>query len=130
MNIVEKFCGHFVNVAFVCIWAISAMLATVTLLGDNVIQAEVAVKHAKSAGGMFRAVAQPDVQWKLQQLQDLGNHIARASVSLCEADARMSEIARSGEFTTETGELILSAARAAKSEISAARTAILLPRKK
>ncbi|ETN79757.1 rogdi-like family protein [Necator americanus] len=107
-----------------------ALKATVTLLGDNVIQAEVAVKHAKSAGGIFRAVAQPDVQWKLQQLQDLGNHIARASVSLCEADVRMSEIARSGEFTSETGELILSAARTAKSEISAARTAILLPRKK
>ncbi|RCN24613.1 hypothetical protein ANCCAN_29689 [Ancylostoma caninum] len=48
-----------------------ALKATVTLLGDNVIQAEVAVKHAKSAGGMFRAVAQPDVQWKLQQLQVL-----------------------------------------------------------
>ncbi|VDL73209.1 unnamed protein product [Nippostrongylus brasiliensis] len=107
-----------------------ALKAYVTLLGDNVIQAEVAVKHAKSPGGVFRGVAQPDVQWKLQQLQDLGNHIARASSWVCEVDARMSEIAQSRQFTAETGDLLLSAARAIKGEICAARTAIVLPRKK
>lgn len=41
----------------------------VTLLGDNVIQAEVAFKHVKSPGGTYRGTAHPDVQWKLQQLQ-------------------------------------------------------------
>uniref|UniRef100_A0A183GGM4 Coiled-coil domain containing 52 n=1 Tax=Heligmosomoides polygyrus TaxID=6339 RepID=A0A183GGM4_HELPZ len=100
------------------------------LLGDNVIQAEITVKHAKSTGGVYRGVAQPDVQWKLQQLQDLGNHIARASTQLCEADARMLELSHSRQFTTESGELILSAARSVKDEICAARTAIVLPRKK
>lgn len=104
--------------------------ATVALLGDNVIQAEVAIKHQKTPGGVFRAVAQPDVQWKLQQLQDLGNHIARASVSLCDVQQQMKEITGGQMFNSCTGDLILSAALSIKEEISSARSAILLPRKR
>ncbi|KAK6051802.1 rogdi-like family protein [Cooperia oncophora] len=107
-----------------------ALKAYVTLLGDNVIQAEVVYKSPKSPGGVSRSVAQPDVQWKLQQLQDLGNHIARASVQSCEVDARLAELSQSRKFTLETGELILSAARQIKEEILIARAAIVLPRKK
>lgn len=51
----------------------------VTLLGDNVIKAEVNIKHAKMPGGVFRSNAQPDVQWKLQQLQVCRMY----SVSVC-----------------------------------------------
>lgn len=29
-------------------------------------------------GGVYRATAQPDVQWKLQQLQDANNYWAQA----------------------------------------------------
>ncbi|VDM58609.1 unnamed protein product [Angiostrongylus costaricensis] len=107
-----------------------ALKANVTLLGDNVIQAEVAIRHPKASGGMFRAIAQPDVQWKLQQLQDLGNHITRASKLLFEADRRLFELSQSEQFTLESGELVLSAAKAARTEISAARNAIVLPRRK
>ncbi|KAK6026154.1 hypothetical protein OSTOST_07927 [Ostertagia ostertagi] len=107
-----------------------ALKAYVTLLGDNVIQAEIILKNPKSAGGVFRAVAQPDVQWKLQQLQDLGNLIARASTQSCEVDARLAELSQSRKFTMETGDLIISAARDIKDEISSARAAIVLPRKK
>ncbi|XGW18615.1 hypothetical protein V3C99_002879 [Haemonchus contortus] len=107
-----------------------ALKAYVTLLGDNVIQAEIILKNAKSAGGVFRAVAQPDVQWKLQQLQDLGNHIARVSEQACEVDARLAEISQARKFSLESGELLLSAARTMKDEILAARTTIILPRKK
>ncbi|KAK5975306.1 Protein rogdi [Trichostrongylus colubriformis] len=107
-----------------------ALKAYVTLLGDNVIQAEIVLKHAKSTGGVFRAVAQPDVQWKLQQLQDLGNHIARATSQACEVDERLAELSQYRKFSMETGELILSAAREIKDELCAARTAIVLPRKK
>ncbi|KJH52473.1 hypothetical protein DICVIV_01319 [Dictyocaulus viviparus] len=103
--------------------------AYITLLGDNVIQAEVTIRNSKSSGP-FRTVAQPDVQWKLQQLQDLGNFIARASRTLCEADKRLSELANSQQLAFEHGELVLSAARDAIADISAARNAIVLPRKK
>ncbi|KAJ1363467.1 hypothetical protein KIN20_023340 [Parelaphostrongylus tenuis] len=104
--------------------------ANVTLLGDNVIQAEVAIRHSKAAGGIFRAIAQPDVQWKLQQLQDLGNHIARASKLLFEADLRIFGQCHSDQFTQESGELVLSASKAVRTEICAARNAIVLPRRK
>uniref|UniRef100_A0A1I7X2Z5 KH_dom_type_1 domain-containing protein n=1 Tax=Heterorhabditis bacteriophora TaxID=37862 RepID=A0A1I7X2Z5_HETBA len=104
--------------------------ATVTLLGDNVIQAEVVIKHAKTAGGVFRAVAQPDIQWKLQQLQDLGNHISRATVALCDLERHMKDLGANGQFGLESGELILCSARSIKEEITAARSAILLPRKR
>lgn len=107
-----------------------ALKANVTLLGDNVIQADVAIRHSKSAGGVFRAVAQPDVQWKLQQLQDLGNHITRASKLLFEADLRIFGQCHYDQFTMESGELVLSAARATRTEIAAARNAIVLPRRK
>ncbi|VDO78691.1 unnamed protein product [Haemonchus placei] len=107
-----------------------ALKAYVTLLGDNVIQAEIILKNVKSAGGVFRAVAQPDVQWKLQQLQDLGNHIARVSEQACEVDARLAELSQARKFSLKSGELLLSAARTMKDEILAARTTIILPRKK
>ncbi|VDM44776.1 unnamed protein product [Toxocara canis] len=50
----------------------------VALLGDSVILTEVTMKYAKAPGGLFRSTAQPDVQWKLQQLQDTGNYCAQA----------------------------------------------------
>ncbi|KAK6017770.1 hypothetical protein OSTOST_16703, partial [Ostertagia ostertagi] len=62
--------------------------------------------------------------------QDLGNLIARASTQSCEVDARLAELSQSRKFTMETGDLIISAARDIKDEISSARAAIVLPRKK
>ncbi|VDN25993.1 unnamed protein product [Gongylonema pulchrum] len=50
----------------------------VVLLGETVIQTEVAIKYPKMPGGVYRATAQPDVQWKLQQLQDANNYWAQA----------------------------------------------------
>ncbi|PAV78341.1 hypothetical protein WR25_24772 [Diploscapter pachys] len=107
-----------------------SLKATVTLLGDNVIQAEVAIKHPKAPGGVFRAVAQPDVQWKLQQIQDLGNHIAKATIILCEMEHQMKQFRESGKFDLSSGPLILSEARTVKELIASARNAILLPRKR
>ncbi|CAB3402809.1 unnamed protein product [Caenorhabditis bovis] len=101
--------------------------AMVTLLDDNVIQAEVTIKYPKAAGGYYRAVAQPDVQWKLQQLQDLGNHIARATVGLCEMRVFLDALSN---FSKESGSKILSELKHIKNEICQARLAIQLPRKR
>lgn len=55
------------------------LTATVSLHGENIIQAEVNLKYAKSAvGGFYRATAVPDVQWKLQQVQDASNQCVKA----------------------------------------------------
>ncbi|VIO91361.1 Uncharacterized protein BM_BM4645 [Brugia malayi] len=51
---------------------------SVTLLGESVIQTEVIIKHPKMPGGVYRGVAQPDVQWKLQQMQDADNYYVQA----------------------------------------------------
>lgn len=32
------------------------------------------MKYPKMPGGVYRGVAQPDVQWKLQQIQDANNY--------------------------------------------------------
>ncbi|CAI4224692.1 unnamed protein product [Auanema sp. JU1783] len=103
--------------------------AIVSLLGDNVIQAEVVIKHPKGPGGTYRGVAQPDVQWKLQQLQDLANHIVRATSVLCDVMKRLNQL-NDEAFGIDSGELILNAARMIKTEISSARCSILLPRKR
>ena len=55
-----------------------ALKATVTLLDENIVQSEISLKHSKVPGGIFRSVANPNVQWKIQQLQDTGNQCARA----------------------------------------------------
>jgi hypothetical protein len=39
-----------------------AVRCTMTLLGENVVQTDIAIRYAKAPGGFFRAVAQPDIQ--------------------------------------------------------------------
>ncbi|VDM19814.1 unnamed protein product [Wuchereria bancrofti] len=51
---------------------------SVMLLGESVIQTEVIIKHPKMPGGVYRGVAQPEVQWKLQQMQDADNYYVQA----------------------------------------------------
>lgn len=55
-----------------------AVKCILTLLGDNIVQAEVAIRYAKAPGHMFHSTAQPHVQWKIQQVQDVGNYILKA----------------------------------------------------
>ncbi|UMM25398.1 hypothetical protein L5515_005239 [Caenorhabditis briggsae] len=109
--------------------------ASVTLLDDNVIQAEVTVKYPKAGGGYYRAVAQPDVQWKLQQLQDLGNHIARVTIMLCDLQEELQFLRGNGDggtdsFSLSTGKRILDELKVTMNEISLARNSIMLPRKR
>uniref|UniRef100_A0A0M3JAY6 Protein rogdi homolog (inferred by orthology to a C. elegans protein) n=1 Tax=Anisakis simplex TaxID=6269 RepID=A0A0M3JAY6_ANISI len=55
-----------------------ALKVAVSLLGDTIIITEVTMKYPKAPGGVFRSVSQPDVQWKLQQLQDTANYCVQA----------------------------------------------------
>ncbi|VDK87345.1 unnamed protein product [Litomosoides sigmodontis] len=51
---------------------------SVVLHGESIIQTEVIMKYLKMPGGVYRGAAQPDVQWKLQQLQDADNYYVQA----------------------------------------------------
>lgn len=40
-----------------------------SLLGDNIVQAELTVKYPKAPGHVYKGTVQPDSQWKLQQVR-------------------------------------------------------------
>lgn len=50
------------------------------------------MKYAKAPGGIFRSTAQPDVQWKLQQLQDAGNYCAQALMTVIKVSPLLNNI--------------------------------------
>lgn len=80
-------------------WSVSStqndnMRCILTLLGDNIIQAEVNTKYTKAPGHVYRAVAQPDVQWKLLQVQDVINY-TRKSLTLVQSIIDFFEYKRS-----------------------------------
>lgn len=52
--------------------------AIVTLSGDNIIHADVHLKLHKHSIPSHRTLVQNDCQWKLQQIQDAGNHLLSA----------------------------------------------------
>lgn len=57
--------------------------ASVMLHGENIVHTDVNLKYSKSALGYYRAAANPDTQWKLQQLQDAANQCVAALKVLC-----------------------------------------------
>lgn len=50
----------------------------VTLLGDNIVHLEATIRYQKAPGHFYRAIAQPDVQWKMHQIQDLSDYVLKA----------------------------------------------------
>jgi len=95
-----------------------------TLLGDNIVHSEVAIRYPKAPGHVFRSIAQPDVQWKLQQVQDLSNYILRAH-NLVRAAVEAtddSKLLDGRKIATFLDQII--------SNLHSARTAVTLPKKK
>lgn len=105
----------------------SSLNAVVTLCGDNVVQAEVSLKYAKSASGFYRATAQPSVHWKMQQLQDAANATVRARDTLCRGQRRYVEAQQRG---ADLCELLPAIFQAVKADLKLARAALTMPKKK
>jgi len=95
-----------------------------TLLGDNIVHAEVAIRYPKAPGHIFRSVAQPDVQWKLQQVQDLSNYILQAqNLVLAATEAtENSKLLDGRKVATFLDQIV--------SNLHSARTSVTLPKKK
>ncbi|GMR42806.1 hypothetical protein PMAYCL1PPCAC_13001, partial [Pristionchus mayeri] len=106
------------------------MKAVVSLLADNVIQFEITFKHSKSPGGFYRGVAQPQVQWKLAQLQEFGNYIGRASFLLAECNDRAKVIFANKKWDKAAGALIHQSLVEARNALVAANLAVQIPRKR
>ncbi|XP_014677441.1 PREDICTED: protein rogdi-like [Priapulus caudatus] len=53
-----------------------------TLLGDNICQADIVLKVFKHTSQTHKTHILPDSPWKLQQIQDAGNHLLEAMEKL------------------------------------------------
>ncbi|KAF8357082.1 hypothetical protein PRIPAC_92077 [Pristionchus pacificus] len=106
------------------------MKAVVSLLADNVIQFEITFKHSKSPGGFYRGVAQPQVQWKLAQLQEFGNYIGRASFLLAECNERAKMIFAKNKWDKAAGALIHQSLVEARNALVSANLSVQIPRKR
>ena len=108
------------------------LTAMVSLHGENIIQAEVNLKYAKSAvGGFYRATAIPDVQWKLQQVQDASNQCVKALQILLKGVKKYNEAIASNKFTPEkTQQLIITVLTLIKEHLKQARNSLTMPKKK
>ncbi|KAL3857694.1 hypothetical protein ACJMK2_012347 [Sinanodonta woodiana] len=59
----------------------------VTLLGDSICDADISFKHKKGKDDhLFKTAIHPETQWKLQQIQDAGNHLHSAISALNKID--------------------------------------------
>uniref|UniRef100_A0A0N5A9U0 DHC_N1 domain-containing protein n=1 Tax=Syphacia muris TaxID=451379 RepID=A0A0N5A9U0_9BILA len=70
--------------------------ATIVLVGENIIQSEVSLKYPKAPGGVLKTCAQPEVQWKLQQLQDARNFCCMAMNTINKGLELVKEQSRDG----------------------------------
>uniref|UniRef100_A0A915D3C2 Protein rogdi n=1 Tax=Ditylenchus dipsaci TaxID=166011 RepID=A0A915D3C2_9BILA len=103
---------------------------TVALHGENVIQTDVNLKYAKSTVGYYRATANPDVQWKLQQIQDASNQCVRALQTLLKGIRKYDEAVASNSSSERIQELILTVLSLVKKNIKEARCSLTLPKRK
>ncbi|KRZ32991.1 Protein rogdi -like protein [Trichinella pseudospiralis] len=71
-------CSSFAPEKYVLADSGENLKCVVTIIGDNVAKAEVAVRYPKMPSHFYRAVVQPDIQWKIQQIQDFGNFVLGA----------------------------------------------------
>uniref|UniRef100_A0A915BXP6 Uncharacterized protein n=2 Tax=Parascaris univalens TaxID=6257 RepID=A0A915BXP6_PARUN len=104
---------------------------SVAMLGDAIILTEVTMKYAKAPGGIFRSRAQPDVQWKLQQLQDAGNYCAQALMTAIKAMEYVNKLyAEKNAWTLESGDALNAIVSTVINLVGQARSSLCLPHKR
>ncbi|XP_076106640.1 protein rogdi-like [Mytilus galloprovincialis] len=65
----------------------STIKCVVTLLGDSICDADINFKHKQAKDHHnFKTTINPEVSWKLQQIQDAGNYLVKAMFSLNQID--------------------------------------------
>lgn len=109
-----------------------AFKVTVVLVGENIIQSEVNFKYPKAPGGFLKTSAQPEVQWKLQQLQDAGNFCCMALNAVTKGLelVRGQHLENEDVLTLEAGNQLSSIVSMVGDLVIQARSALCLPRKR
>lgn len=63
------------------------MKCVVTLLGDSICDADINFKHKQAKDHhTFKTAINPEVSWKLQQIQDAGNYLVKSIFSINQID--------------------------------------------
>ncbi|TKR78049.1 hypothetical protein L596_018918 [Steinernema carpocapsae] len=102
----------------------------IVLLAENVIQTDVTLKHPKCPGGVYRSMAQPDIQWKLQQLQDAGNLCVRTLGLIMQGYTRIMELSKKSAWSEESGQYFIQICTQIANAIGSARSTLCVPRKR
>uniref|UniRef100_A0A0R3RHX6 Protein rogdi n=1 Tax=Elaeophora elaphi TaxID=1147741 RepID=A0A0R3RHX6_9BILA len=100
----------------------------VTLLGESIIQTEVVIKYPKMPGGIYRGTAQPDVQWKLQQMQDADNYYIQALSMLVHGLKWIKEIP--ADDIGKISSIVITTVAKITSLIGHARSTLYMPEKR
>jgi len=91
-----------------------------TLMGDSVCEAELSLRLHKPQAVAFRSNIYPDVPWKVQQIQDAGNHLTEALHLIENRDS----------LTFQTGEQVIKLLDNIIDSLWRGRRCLALPRKK
>ncbi|XP_013420754.1 protein rogdi isoform X2 [Lingula anatina] len=97
------------------------MKCVITLMGDSICEADLQVKVHRHQTQIFKTGIQPDEPWKLQQIQDAGNHLA-------EALHTVKEHGREHQF--KSGEEVTILLDSIMKSLNTGRTCLVLPKKK
>uniref|UniRef100_A0A1I8A0S8 Mab-21 domain-containing protein n=1 Tax=Steinernema glaseri TaxID=37863 RepID=A0A1I8A0S8_9BILA len=104
--------------------------ANVFLLAENVIETDVTLKHPKCPGGVYRATARPNVQWKLQQVQDAGNLCLRTLGLIMQGYSRSIDLSTKGSWCEQSAEFFIQICTQIAEAIGSARNTLCVPRKR
>ncbi|ELU07759.1 hypothetical protein CAPTEDRAFT_221341 [Capitella teleta] len=99
----------------------SVIKCMVTLLADNICEADLTLKIHKHQNTPIQCKLYPDVPWHLQQIQDAGNHLLIA-FELTET--------RDPDYNFTSGQEVLKLIDSLTDALSRARSALALPKKK
>lgn len=100
--------------------------ANLTLYGDNITHADIKLKIHKHSNSSHRTIVQNDCQWKLQQIQDAGNHLIAALHLFSSYPC----IAENGKFNFKSAEEVIQMVNNLMGCLQRGRTSLIVPKKR
>ncbi|XP_026289762.1 protein rogdi [Frankliniella occidentalis] len=93
----------------------------VSVMGDNITQAEITLKVQRQQNVIYRTSIQNDSPWKLQQVQDAGNHLQHALQHIDSVDP---------DYSFRSSEEVLHLLGDILGCLQRGRTSLIVPRKR
>ncbi|KAG8199807.1 hypothetical protein JTE90_000899 [Oedothorax gibbosus] len=106
--------------------ATDTIQAVVTLIGDDICHADILLKLHKHSVPSHRTIVQNDCQWKLQQIQDAGNHLSLA----LQIFASLPPTNSHGKLNFENAEEVIHVVNNLMGCLQRGRSCLLIPKKR